>query len=145
MGRRRFALMFAVAALLPTLWPISTLSAPEWSVCVLDESNRPVAGVLVRESYQNYSAELQGQEEDLYTDANGCVSFLPKRVKSSLLKRLGVILSSATGGVHASFGPHSSVTAFRAGKVGDDIRAGLLFSWEGSPTQMKSILHLRNE
>ena len=144
MGRRRVALMFA-AVLVATLWPVSTLSAPEWSVCVLDESNRPAAGVLVRESYGNYSAELQGHEEDLYTDTNGCVSFLPKRVKSSLLKRFGVILLSATGGVHASFGPYSSVTAFRAGQVGDDIRGGLLFRWEGSPTQMKSVLRLRDE
>ena len=145
MGRCRVALIVAAVLLLPSLLPISTLNAPEWSVCVLDESNRPVGGVLVRESYQNYSAELEGHEEDLYTDAGGCVSFLPRHVKSSLLKRIVVMLLSATAGGHASFGPHSSVTAFRAGQVGDDIRGGLLFVWEGAPTRMRSVLRLRNE
>jgi hypothetical protein len=138
-------IVIVAVSLLAALLPVSTLSAPEWSVCVLDGSNRPVAGVLVRESYKNYSAELEGHEDDLYTDAEGCVSFVPKRVNSSPLKRLRVILLSATGGVHASFGPHASVAAFRAGQTGDDIRGGHIFSWEGFPTQMKSVLRLHNE
>jgi hypothetical protein len=145
MSRRRLVLMIAAVILLAALWPVSTLSAPKWSVYVLDDWNRPVAGVLVRESYQNHSAELVGHEEDLYTDADGSASFAPKSVKSSPLKRLSVILLSRSRGVHASFGPHSSVAAFRAGQVGDDIRGGLLFSWEGSPAQMKSVLRLHNE
>jgi len=50
--------------LLAALLPVTTLAAPDWSVCVVNESNRPVPGVLVRESYQNYSAESGGNEED---------------------------------------------------------------------------------
>ena len=145
MNRRRLVILIVIAVMFAALLPISTLTAPEWSVCVLDESGNPAANVLVRESYENYSAEFEGNEEDLYTDTKGCVFFLPKRVRSSLLKRFGAIISSAMSGAHASFGPHSNVTAFQGKQRGDDVRRGLLFTWEGSPAHMSSVLRLQNQ
>jgi hypothetical protein len=138
----RVIIPITIAVLVASLWPISTLSAPDWTVCVVDESNRPVTGVLVRESYQNYSAESDGHEEDLYTDAEGCVRFTPKYVRSALIRRLVVILYSATAGVHASFGSYSFVTAFRGAQSGVDVRGGYLYGWKGSPAQLKSTLVL---
>jgi len=120
-----------------------SLDAPSWDVYVFNESNHPVAKILVRESYQNYSAELHGHEEDLYTDETGHVHFSPKSIRVPLLVRLGVMALSATGGVHASFGPQSYVTAFRGEERGDDVRAGNLYRWQGSPSQVVSHLVLK--
>jgi hypothetical protein len=146
MRNDRWCWRFLIAAILlvAAFWPVTTLSAPLWSVCVVDEANNPVARVLVRESYQNYSAEMQGREEDLYTDTRGCVRFPAKSVRSSLMKRLTVFCSAALGGVHASFGPYAYVTAFSGQLRGDDVRGGYEFSWKGSPGQVDSMLVLRS-
>lgn len=117
--------------LLVALLPVTTLAAPDWSACVVDESNKPVPGVLVRESYQNYSAESEGHEEDQYSDANGCVHFAPKLTRASLLRRLIEIAHSAMAGVHASFGPYADVTAFQGNARGDDVRGGYEYAWTG--------------
>ena len=123
---------------------MTTLAAPDWSACVIDESSRPVPGVLVRESYQNYSAESEGHEEDQYSDANGCVHFASKSISASLLRRLIAIAHSGMAGVHASFGPYDYVTAFRGGARGDDVRGGYDYAWTGSPPHVDSSLVLRS-
>jgi hypothetical protein len=74
----RWRFLIVGILLLVALLPVTTLAAPDWSACVVDESSKPVPGVLVRESYQNYSAESEGHEEGQYSDANGCVHFAPK-------------------------------------------------------------------
>jgi len=130
--------------LLVALLPMTTLAAPDWSACVIDESSRPVPGVLVRESYQNYSAESEGHEEDQYSDANGCVHFASKSISASLLRRLIAIAHSGMAGVHASFGPYDYVTAFRGGARGDDVRGGYDYAWTGSPRHVDSSLVLRS-
>jgi hypothetical protein len=130
--------------LLVAFLPVTTLAAPDWSVCVVNESNRPVPGVLVRESYQNYSAEYGGNEEDQYADARGCVHFAPKLTRASVVRRLIAIARSATAGVHASFGPYDYVTAFQGGARGDDVRGGYEYAWTGSPRHVDSTLVLRS-
>ncbi len=130
--------------LLVALLPMTTLAAPDWSACVIDESSRPVPGVLVRESYQNYSAESEGHEEDQYSDANGCVHFASKSISASLLRRLIAIAHSGMAGVHASFGPYDYVTAFQGGARGDDVRGGYDYAWTGSPRHVDSSLVLRS-
>ena len=143
----RFKSLFGIVVLavlvLITLWPVSSLSAPDWAVCVVDKSQIPVVNVLVRESYQNYSAEREGHEEDLYTDEHGCVRFPPRYLRLSIFKRLVAAISSASGGVHASFGPHSYVMAFRGAQRGDAVRNGYMYDWRGSPKQMTSTLTLQ--
>ena len=141
--RLRSIYYIAGVVLIALLWPTRSLDAPSWDVYVVDESNHPVAKVLVRESYQNYSAELQGHEEDLYTDETGHVHFSPKWISVSFLMRLRAMASSANAGVHASFGPRSYVTAFRGKEVGDDVRDGYLYQWQGSPSQVVSHLILK--
>jgi len=143
-GKSRWYLLIASVLLLAGIWPVETQSAPDWSVCVVDESNNPVSRILVRESYKNYSAEWQGHEEDLFTDASGCVRFAPKAVRSSLAKRLAVIFTSALGGVHASFGPYDYVIAFSGNLRGDDIKGGYEYAWKGTPSRVDSLLVLRS-
>ena len=139
----RWWVVIAAIALMAALWPLKSQSAPDWTVRVVDESNAPVSGVLVRESYQNYSAEWSGHEEDQYSDSRGCARFAPKMIRSSLLKRLAVTITSALGGVHASFGPYDYVTAFSGNLRGDDVRGGLEFAWKGTPSHVDSLLTLR--
>jgi hypothetical protein len=136
--------LIAGILLLVAFLPVTTLAAPDWSVCVVNESNRPVPGVLVRESYQNYSAEYGGNEEDKYADARGCVHFAPKLTRASVVRRLIAIARSATAGVHASFGPYDYVTAFQGGARGDDVRGGYEYAWTGSPRHVDSSLVLRS-
>lgn len=130
--------------LLVTLLPIRTLAAPDWAACVVDETGRPVSDVLVRESYQNYSAESEGHKEDEYSGANGCVHFSLKLTSASLLRRFLAIIGSGTAGVHASFGPYDYVTAFDGGARGDDVRGGFDYAWKGSPRHVDSLLVLRS-
>jgi hypothetical protein len=78
------------------------------------------SGVLVRESYQNSSAESRGHEEDQFSDANGCIHFAPKLTKASALRRAIAIAVSGLEGVHANFGPYAYVTAFRGSATSGD-------------------------
>ena len=54
------ALIFAVLAC--WLIPVSSLAAPEWEVTVVDEHGKPVEGMTVRETWQNYSVEVVGSK-----------------------------------------------------------------------------------
>jgi len=137
-ARRKY--LIGIAVVLAMLWPIKTLSAPAWDVTVVDESGVPVAGITVRESYQNYSAESTGHEEDQQTDIQGEAKFTRKTLSASLLQRVFGIARSATGGVHASFGPHSYVFAFGNGREGSDIKDGVIADWTGYPATMKSLI-----
>jgi hypothetical protein len=136
--------LIAGAILLMAFFPMTTLAAPDWSACVIDESSKPVPGVLVRENYQNYSAESEGHQEDRYSDANGCVHFAPKLTRASLLRRAIEIAYSAMAGVHASFGPYAYVIAFQGDARGDDVRGGYEYTWTGSPRHVDSSLVLRS-
>jgi hypothetical protein len=140
----RWRFLIVGILLLVALLPVTTLAAPDWSACVVDESSKPVPGVLVRESYQNYSAESEGHEEDQYSDANDCVHFAPKLTRASLFRRLIEIAHSAMAGVHASFGPYDYVTAFQGNARGDDVRGGYEYAWTGSPRHVDSSLVLRS-
>ena len=60
--------LFAVVALARTfavfaywLFPVNSLAAPEWDVTVVDEHGKPVEGMTVRETWQNYSVEAHGK------------------------------------------------------------------------------------
>jgi hypothetical protein len=124
------------------LFPFESLQAPLWEVSVVDQANRPIGGVTVRESYQHYSAQFSGGETDLITDDQGRVTFPAKTLRANLLKRFAVMASSATGGVHASFGPHAYVFAFGNGEEGSPVKNGYVEDWTGSPKVNKSVIVL---
>ena len=133
----RFVIAFVVTGLL--VYPFESLQAPTWEVSVVDASNNPVSGARVRESYQDYSAEFKGGETDLITDFEGKVTFPARTLQASLLKRFAVVLSSATAGAHASFGPHASVFVF-GGLDGSPIKNGVVEDWTGSAPINKSVI-----
>jgi hypothetical protein len=94
--------VFIFLCLFVSLIPVRSLQAPKWDVEVVDKSGNPASGVSVRESYQNYSAELTGHEETEVTDVNGHVHFDAKILRASPLKRFVAVIHSAIGGVQAS-------------------------------------------
>jgi hypothetical protein len=126
--------VFAIAILLAASRPIETLAAPTWDVCVVDQQEHPLKGVLVRESYQNYSADSVGRQDDAYRDQTGCVHFAPKISTSSALTLGLVTLNSAMAGVLASFGTYSYVIAFSGEVYADEVRNGYPTCGEGPPT-----------
>jgi len=131
-------LIFVVTLILVVV-PYPTLVAPEWSVLVVDGQSKPLSGVSVRESYQNYSLERTGHEVDIVTGDDGKVLFPAKRIWNNLLLRSIGFLGALSGGVHASFGPHDYVVANGVSPV----KNGYLEDWMGRPSKMSSVIVLR--
>jgi hypothetical protein len=122
------------------LIPVRSLNCPAWDVWVSDQSGQPVAGVTVRLTWQNHSAEVDSHEVDAITDAQGHVAFSARTLDASLGRRVVATLWSARAGVHASFGPHATVFAFSNGLQGFDIdkARNIVVDWTGKPEHMES-------
>lgn len=83
---------------------------PEKRVLVMTKDMHPVQDALVRQSWQNYSLERVGHEEDLRTDAHGRVTFPTRAISAPFVWRvLGPLANVAGQGVHASFGVHTDM------------------------------------
>jgi hypothetical protein len=135
---KRVGILVGIILLAGLLVPIRSVEAPLWTVCVVDETNKPAVGVTVRESYRNYSAEFRDNEQDLITDQHGCVIFPAKSLWAPLIQRGAAIISSANGGVHASFGRYVYVFAFADGREGNANKNGFGEDWTGSPAVNQS-------
>jgi hypothetical protein len=130
---------FILSCIFAALIPLRTVQAPKWDVQVLDKAGNPATGISVRESYQNYSAELTGHEETEITDINGQVHFDAKTLRASALNRFVAVIHSLMGGVHASFGQHAFVFAFGHGVEGSWVDSrGYVGDWTGSPSSMST-------
>jgi hypothetical protein len=136
------ALAFAVLAY--WLFPVSSLAAPQWEVTVVDEHGKPVEGMTVRETWQNYSVEATGHETDRQTDANGHATFPAHKTEYSLLSQVAGTLSALMHfNVHDSYGPHASVFAFGKHFEGTAITGKYVTDWTGYPPSMQSRVVVR--
>ena len=136
------ALTFAVFA--HWLFPVSSLAAPEWDVTVVDENGKPVEGLTVRETWQNYSVEATGHETDRQTDAQGRATFPAHKTECSLLSQVAGTLSALMHfNVHASYGPHASVFAFGKHSEGTATSGQYVTDWTGHPSSMYSLIVVR--
>jgi hypothetical protein len=96
-----------------SLVQIESTTVPEWDLTVVDPQGKPIEGALVRESWQNYSFEEEGHEEQRHTDATGHVVFPSRTVKASALTRIvGPPWQFARQFIHASYGSHCWVLAW---------------------------------
>lgn len=140
MSRRRAAAIIVAAGLALASIPIPSLHCPDWKVTVVDQSGRPIPAVLVRLSYTNYSAEDNDHQIDRMTDESGQAAFQERTLYASSLRRAYYTLLSARAGIHASFGPSATVTAFGDGMEGYDVdpKTDILVFWHGQPNQMVS-------
>src|SRR6185436_4538821 len=92
----------------------------------------------VRLIYQHYSVESSGHEQDAISDPRGHVQFRPRNSSASLARYVVYSISSATAGVHASFGRHAHVIAFGRGLEGSATADGVITSWTGTPDRIES-------
>jgi len=79
----RSAIIALIAATVAFI-PVKSLDCPTWDVWVADSESHQVAGITVRLTYRNYSAEGEAHEIDLMTDSRGHVVFAPQPVSASL-------------------------------------------------------------
>ena len=89
-----FGIVIVVAVLAYWLVPASVLAAPQWEVVVVDEQGKPVEGITVRETWQNYSVEMEGHEADRQTDASGHATFPAQKSPHSALVQIAGNLSA---------------------------------------------------
>lgn len=98
------------------LYPFESTIVPPQNVLVVTEEWRPIQGCSVRQSWQNYSIESEGHEQDLRTDLNGRVTFPRRTIRASVVRRLlHPVWNVFSQGVHASFGVHTNIVP--AGEV----------------------------
>jgi hypothetical protein len=127
-----------VAIIVAAGWPVTTLETPRWEVWVVDENGQALEGVTVRLTYINYSAESAGHEQDLHTDSAGHSVFPARTITVSLLNRSIAVVRAAQAGVHASFGPHASVSVIGRGREAIATSSGVVTDWTGRPAEMES-------
>src|SRR6478672_4758177 len=85
------------------LFPFKKTVVPSTRVLVVTRDMHPVKDALVRQTWQDYSLEKTGHEEDLRTDFQGRVTFPARTVRANLVWRvLGPLASIGGQGVHAS-------------------------------------------
>jgi len=136
------ALTFAVFG--HSLFHVSSLAAPDWEITVVDEHGRPVEGMTVRETWQNYSVEATGHEMDRQTDANGHATFPAHETEYSRLSQVAGTLSALIHfNVHASYGPRASVFAFGKNLEGTATTGEYVTDWTGYPSSMQSRIVVR--
>src|SRR5260370_21572678 len=92
------------------LYPLENTIVRAQNVRVVTEEWRPIQGCSVRQSWQDYSLESRGHEQDLTTDPNGRVTFPRRTIRASLARRLlHPVWNVLSQGVHASFGVHTNI------------------------------------
>lgn len=87
---KRFQIALAavlVLLLLLLLYPFKTVIVPSWPLRVVDDTERPIAGIKVTEHWQHYLLESEGHEELKSTDGYGAVDFPERTIRASLLRR----------------------------------------------------------
>jgi hypothetical protein len=96
--------------LVASVVPFPTTTVPEWKLRYVDKRGNPVPGLLVSQTWQNYSIESRANYTDGSTDLQGYVTFPEHKSWSPLLVRLvHPVLNILSTGVHASFGSSSWV------------------------------------
>lgn len=104
---RWFVALLVASLVLVGIWPVRYLASPRWEVWVVAENGEPLSGMSVRLVYENYSAEKQGHELTLLTDAAGHALFPPQYQRACLFRGIFYTALEARAGVHASFGRHA--------------------------------------
>lgn len=86
---------------------------PAWKVQIVDEAGKPVKGVLVRQTWQDYDVERKGHQEDVRSDENGYAAFRQRSIKYNPGKKTKARAKNiAKFGVHASLGLHAQIWAY---------------------------------
>src|SRR5258708_23496877 len=91
-------------AVLALAFPYKTTVEPSRNILVVTRGMRPISGILVRQSWKNYSLESDGNEEDRYTDHSGRVSFPQRSIRRPLILRIILpAINFLSQGLHATY------------------------------------------
>jgi hypothetical protein len=82
-----------LALLLVLIFPFKSITAPAWSLKVVDNSNQVVPAINVTEHWQHYLLESEGHEEMQVTASDGTVEFPERTIRASLIRRFTSNLS----------------------------------------------------
>jgi hypothetical protein len=105
---RKLSILLVLGTIL--IYPFETTVAPPKDVLVVTHDGTPIFEARVRQSWQNYSVESEGHEEELITDSEGRIRFPRRTVRASLLWRVIRPVANVLGqGVHASFGIQTDI------------------------------------
>jgi hypothetical protein len=108
-NRKGLVLLLLFLAVL-ILFPFKKTIVPSRRVLVVTQDMHPVKDALVRQTWQDYSLERTGHEEDLSTDLQGRVTFPARTIRANLVWRvLGPLATIGGQGLHASFGVHTDM------------------------------------
>ncbi len=114
--KRRWVWISLLALAIVLLYPFKSTVVDEQHILVVTEDWRPIEGARVRQSWQNYTIEAGGHEEDALTDKNGRVSFPRRTIRANLAWRaIGPVTNIITQGIHASFGVQTNTTDIGGG------------------------------
>jgi len=99
-----------IGVLVVLAYPYETTVVPEQRALFVTNDMHPIKDALIRQSWQHYSLESEGHEEDLPTDSHGRVTFPKRTIRAPLIWRaLSPLADIAGQGVHASFGVHTDM------------------------------------
>jgi hypothetical protein len=116
LSKTLLALLMAAIILIAVFLPLPQVVAPDWTITTLDAAHQPLAGITVREVWQQYSLEKTSQEEDRITDGKGQAHFSRRTRWASYGTRFfGCAEQVVAAGVEASCGAHSYLVAFGHG------------------------------
>ena len=98
------------------IYPFQTTIVPDWTLQVVDSTGASVPSTKVTQHWQHNSLEDVGHEEVKATDAEGKVSFMPRRIRASLITRAyAPLMKFVREGNRAKFGPYASVVVWGGG------------------------------
>lgn len=125
---RPFKITLAVLFLLMLvllIYPFQITVVPAWNLQVVDDVGIPVSAIRVTEHWRHYLLEKEGHEELQLSNEAGKVSFAPRTIRASLLRRVFASLYTLT----------------RSGTAGRTDRYGAIVAW-GSPNHSVSTMTL---
>src|SRR4051812_19203055 len=90
-------------------YPIPKVMVQEWTIRVVDESGAPLSGVMLTETWENYTFRVSGWDEFQRTNLDGIFVFPKKTVYRPVALWLLGALSNLRAGVHACLGDFATV------------------------------------
>jgi hypothetical protein len=110
-NRACLAILAACALLL--LLPWRSVTVPAWRVQFVDAGDQPLAGLVIKQSWADFSVEGQeiGHEEVAATDPQGFVAFPERALWAPVALRVwGPVRNLLSSFLHASSGRYASLT-----------------------------------
>lgn len=135
MSTRTISLIVVVILLVALFYPVRLEVAPPWTIQVVDQDGRAVAGCEVRESWTWSFLEHQLHQADLTTDAAGMAAFPARAIQPSIFRRIVGHLSARFSSHAGPYVPVIYATAC-AHQPGFNMAGPVDYKSEAAPTRV---------